>query len=76
MKDYRKLANDLMTSLELSLSPVAVSFCDVVPAGIALFDGVVPAGCFFWQEATTRTFATSPKDHELCPIGVHTHNIS
>jgi uncharacterized protein (DUF169 family) len=76
MMNYQKLANDLMTCLELSLPPIAVSFCDVVPASVGSFDGVVPAGCVFWQEAATRTFATSTKDHELCAIGIHTHNMS
>src|SRR5438309_2514422 len=76
MDDYRALAKDLMSSLELSLPPIAIAFCDAVPPGVAAFDGVVPAGCSFWQEAATRTFVTSTKDHELCAIGVHTHNLS
>jgi hypothetical protein len=76
MSNYQKLANDLMTSLALSLPPIAVSFCDSVPPKVPSFDGVVPAGCVFWQEAATRTFATSTKDHDLCAIGAHTHNMS
>ena len=76
MDDYRALAKDLMSSLELSLPPIAIAFCDAVPPGVAAFDGVVPAGCSFWQEAATRTFVTSTKDHELCSIGVHTHHMS
>src|SRR5713226_1238746 len=76
MSNYQKLASDLMTSLELSLPPIAVSFCDDVPANVSLFDGVVPAGCVFWQKAATQTFSTSTKDHELCAIGIHTHNMS
>src|ERR1700694_2586359 len=76
MSNYQKLAGDLMSSLELSLPPIAVSFCDDVPANISSFDGVVAAGCVFWQKAATQTFATSTKDHELCAIGVHTHNMS
>ena len=76
MNDYRTLANDFMSSLELSLPPIAISFCGAVPAGVPSFDRVVPAGCSFWQEAATRTFVTSAKDHELCAIGVHTHNLS
>jgi uncharacterized protein (DUF169 family) len=76
MSDHQKLAKDMMTSLELSLPPIAVSFCDIAPANIPLYDGVVPAGCVFWQEAATRTFVTSAADHELCAIGVHTHHIS
>ena len=74
--NYEKLAHDLVTSLELSLPPIAVSFCDVVPANVPSFDGIVPAGCVFWQEAGTRTFATSTKDHELCAIGIHTHHMA
>lgn len=76
MSDYPTLAGDLMRSLELSLPPIAVAFCDAVPPQVQPFDGVVPAGCAFWQEAATRTFATSTKDHELCAIGVHTHNLA
>src|SRR5918996_1750369 len=76
MSDYQKLAKDLMTSLELSLPPIAICFCDVAPANVPPYDGVVPAGCVFWQEAATRTFVTSAKDHELCAIGVHTHHLS
>src|SRR5262245_24779134 len=76
MSDYQKLAKDLMTSLELSLPPIVVSFSDVAPASVPRYDGVVPAGCVFWQIAATRTFVTSAKDHELCAIGVHTHNIA
>ena len=63
-------------SLDLSLPPVAVSFVDAVPDGIAQYGGSVPAGCVFWQEAATRTFATSAEHHALCSIGIHTMNLS
>jgi uncharacterized protein (DUF169 family) len=76
MSNYQESAHQLITSLELSLPPIGVSFCDVAPPGVAAFDGIVPAGCSFWQEAATRTFVTSTKDHELCAIGVHTHHMS
>jgi uncharacterized protein (DUF169 family) len=76
MSNCQKLADDLVSSLELSVPPIAVSFCDVVPANVPPYHGVSPAGCFFWQEAATRTFATSTKDHELCAIGVHTHHMA
>ena len=32
-------------------------------------------GCRFWQEARHRTFATVARDHDLCAIGLHTHNL-
>ena len=76
MSNYRKLADDLMHFLDLSLPPIAISFSDRIPAGVTSFDGVVPAGCVFWQLAATRTFVTTTKDHELCSIGVHTHHMA
>ena len=76
MSDYQRQADQLMSSLDLSLQPIAVAFCDVVPDEVPDFDGVAPAGCVFWQEAATHTFATSARDHGLCSIGIHTHNMS
>lgn len=76
MASYLGQANQLMKSLDLSLPPVGIAFCDSVPDNVPSFDGVVPGGCVFWQEATTRTFATSADDHALCSIGIHTHNMS
>ena len=76
MGEYRRRADQLRAALGLSLPPIAVAFCDAAPIDIPDFDGVVPVGCSFWQEAAARTFVTSAKDHALCSIGVHTHNMS
>ena len=76
MATYSELASQLTTSLKLSLPPIAVAFVDAVPAEVAPFEGTVPAGCSFWEEAATRTFATSAADHALCSIGIHTHNMA
>lgn len=76
MSDYKRIAHDLASSLELSQPPIAISFSDVPPAGVHAFNGVVPAGCSFWQLAATSMFFTSTKDHELCSIGVHTHHLA
>ena len=76
MLSYVKLAEDLTAALKLARPPIAVAFSNEAPAGIPFFDGVAPAGCFFWQEAATRTFVTSSKDHVLCAIGVHTHHLA
>jgi uncharacterized protein (DUF169 family) len=76
MSDYQKIASDLANSLELSQPPVAISFSNVPPPGVHAFNGVVPAGCSFWQLAATSMFHTSAKDHELCSIGLHTHNLA
>src|SRR5689334_3829435 len=73
--DYRTLADELTAALQLKMPPVAVAFCDYLPAGLAPFDGAVPAGCAFWEKAAAGAFATSAQDHALCAIGVHTHNL-
>jgi uncharacterized protein (DUF169 family) len=76
MSQYQTRSDQLTTALALSVPPIAIAFSDVVPSGVPSYLDVVPAGCVFWQEAASRTFATSAKDHELCSIGVHTHNIA
>jgi uncharacterized protein (DUF169 family) len=69
------LAKRLTNVLQLKEPPVAMAFVDAVPVGINTFDGQVPAGCRFWQEATRRVFATVARDHEMCSIGVYTHHL-
>ena len=77
MKQNRtQQAEQLTASLDLSLPPIAVAFRDAVPDGVPEFDGSVPAGCVFWQEAARRTFSTSAGHHALCSIGIHTLNLS
>src|SRR5580765_1930051 len=63
MSDNGQLAENLTASLQLARPPIAVAFSDAAPANIPAYNGVAPAGCFFWQEAATRTFTTSSKDH-------------
>jgi uncharacterized protein (DUF169 family) len=72
---YAKLATTLAASLDLQQPPVAISFTDTIPAGIKSHYGRVPAGCKFWQDAATAAFATTAADHNLCAIGVYTHNL-
>src|SRR5438046_9908730 len=76
MKNLTTIADELVSSLHLSLPPIAVSFPDVEPDNVPHYDGVVPAGCSFWQQAANRTFVTSAQDHALCSIGVHTHHMA
>jgi uncharacterized protein (DUF169 family) len=71
----KKTAQVLQDSLELTLPPVAISFRDEIPGGIPLFEGAVPAGCAFWERAAQSGFATSAAHHDLCAIGVYTHNL-
>ena len=76
MSNYITQAAQLMEFLQLSLPPVAVAFPNELPHTIDPYQDVAPAGCYFWQEATSRTFATVAENHELCAIGVHTHNLA
>src|SRR5437762_3445926 len=76
MSNNAKIAADLWSFLRLSLPPIAVSFPDVEPDNVPHYDGVVPAGCSFWQQAANGTFVTSAQDHALCSIGVHTHHMA
>jgi uncharacterized protein (DUF169 family) len=73
MSSYAGIADTLSQSLKLTQPPVAICLADSIPAGVAEWSGHSPAGCRFWQEATTRTFATSAPDHERCSIGQYTH---
>ena len=76
MKNLAAIADELVSALQLSLPPIAVSFPDVPPPNVSRFEGMVPAGCAFWQQAASRTFITTAKDHALCSIGVHTHHLA
>jgi uncharacterized protein (DUF169 family) len=75
MNTLSSLAGALTESLSLSQPPVAIGFADAVPPGVKLYDGAVPAGCQFWQHAAKGVFATVSHDHELCGIGIYTHNL-
>ena len=74
-QSYSQLAETLSNSLQLAQPPIAVCFPDSVPDSVPLHDGNAPAGCSFWREAATASFATSPSDHALCAVGSYTHNL-
>jgi uncharacterized protein (DUF169 family) len=75
MESYAALSQRLVQALHLEQPPIAISFTNAPPEGVAPYVGQAPAGCRFWQDAATSTFTTSAHDHELCAIGVHTHNL-
>src|SRR5689334_21556231 len=75
MPTYSSFAQTLTDSLHLEGSPVAVCFASAIPSGVKQFAGTVPAGCRFWQEAQNGVFATVPSNHDLCGIGMYTHNL-
>jgi uncharacterized protein (DUF169 family) len=72
----RAAAKTLVEALHLALPPIAVCFSNERPEGMATFEGSVPAGCAFWERAAQGPIVTATRDHELCSIGVHTHNLA
>jgi uncharacterized protein (DUF169 family) len=72
---YSTLSRTITEALQLTQPPIAVCFADSVPEGVKTHPGAVAAGCRFWQDAAEGVFATVSADHELCSIGVYTHNL-
>jgi hypothetical protein len=76
MRDYGALEHLFIERLGLERRPIAVSFRDQAPSGVAAFTGVEPAGFGFWRLAAAgQTCSTKPEDHYNCPIGAYTHNL-
>ena len=69
-------SNRLEELLGLNCPPLAISFCDVPPEGVARIEAVAPAGCSYWKLAAEgRVFYTEASDHYNCPVGAYTHGI-
>lgn len=75
MISYATLAQTLQDALKLKVPPIAVSFTDNAPANLSSPATQQPAGCAFWEQAANGPMVTSAKDHELCAVGVYTHNL-
>ena len=76
-RNYKELEDQLAHALRLGRRPVAVTFRETAPGGVAKFAGVEPSSCSFWRLAAEgRTFYTVPADHYNCPVGAYTHNIA
>lgn len=88
LPDYSTLATALSRALHLAVPPIAISFADEAPVGVAAFDepmsepaadgrcGRVAASCVFWIRAAERTFTTMPADHGNCSVGRYTHGLA
>lgn len=62
--------------LNLTSSPIAISFVETAPTGIKHVDTVEAAGCGYWRRAAEgEVFYTVADDHKRCPVGAHTHNV-
>ena len=86
--NWAALAGELTGILHLAEAPIAITFSQAPPAGVAAFDapmsepaedgrtGRVPAGCVFWIKAGASTFTTAPEDHGNCSVGRFTHGLA
>jgi uncharacterized protein (DUF169 family) len=86
-KNWKQLSSQLEKSLGLQHAPIAISFSQDAPAGVAAYEGdmpspsgdgrtgKVPAGCVFWIKSEDRTFTTAPEDHYNCSVGSVTHGL-
>ncbi len=85
-KTWRALNARLVAVLKPFATPVAISFHapddpTTVPRVESHYPepnehgrtGQVPAGCVFWIDGSTRTFATRAADHANCSVGSFTH---
>lgn len=70
---YREIGVEIQSLLKLEHPPVAISFTNVVPAGVGKINESVPSGCVFWFKAFKDEFYTERGDHANCNIGSFTH---
>ena len=76
MPNFHESENKFQRALQMKRRPVAVTFLDQIPIGIAAFAGTMPSGCSFWRLAADgAAFYTVPADHFNCAVGSYTHNI-
>ncbi|MGH9129119.1 MAG: DUF169 domain-containing protein [Acidimicrobiales bacterium] len=87
MSTWNELSESLTAALHPTAPPVAITFSEMPPAGVASYDAPMPAptadgrtgrvaaGCVFWMKATEATFATAPADHGNCSVGSLTHGL-
>ena len=74
--DYPALEEKIQKMLQSRQRPVAITFTESVPEGVAKFEGSEPSSCSYWRLAAAgRRFYTVAGDHQNCPVGGYTHNL-
>lgn len=83
--NWNDLASELRERLSLQTPPLAITFSNEPPEGVAPYDAEMPeptsdgrtgrvaAGCVFWMKAADATFTTVADDHANCSVGSVTH---
>jgi uncharacterized protein (DUF169 family) len=67
-----QLSEAISAKLELDTLPIAMTFVEAAPAGIASYEQTVPSACTFWRKAEQGVFYASAERHFNCPIGAMT----
>jgi uncharacterized protein (DUF169 family) len=62
-------AQRLTAALALDLPPIALTFTDTPPDGVAGPDHASPSACGFWRMAEHGVFYAPAAAHDNCPIG-------
>lgn len=63
------LSDRLSTALGLDIRPIALTFTDTPPDGVAAPSRVVPSACGFWRLAEQGVFYAPAEAHDNCPVG-------
>jgi uncharacterized protein (DUF169 family) len=72
-----RVMSRLRELLALTSNPVAITFMDAPPPGVARVAVSEPAGCGYWRRAAAgEVFYTLADDHKRCPVGAHTHSVA
>jgi uncharacterized protein (DUF169 family) len=69
MTDYRNLADEISSLLEVSTPPVAIAFVSAPPEGVAQTTNVSPSTCGFWRQAERGVFYATAAQHFNCQVG-------
>jgi len=69
MTGYRSTAEEITSLLQLESPPVALTFVNEAPAGIAKTADVSPATCGFWRLAENGVFYADAAQHFNCQVG-------
>jgi len=65
----KSIADRITSALILDIVPVALTFTDTPPAGVAAPGQVVPSACSFWRLAEQGVFYAPADAHYNCPVG-------
>ncbi|WP_328611256.1 DUF169 domain-containing protein [Amycolatopsis sp. NBC_00345] len=67
--EYAHVAARISELLSADFAPVALTFVDAPPDGVAVSTEAVPSSCNFWRVAEKGVFYAAAEQHFNCPVG-------